>query len=161
MRVRAFNHSGPRQGNGFVITDFASQIAELENSRRKKIIKVGDLSARRDISDVRDIVRGYRLALEKGRPGEVYLLCRGQAVRIETVLKKLLRHSTVSIDIVVDKNLIRSTEVPVLRGDASKAEKKLGYKRNYSLDDTLKDCLEYYRSLQGGKSGRSSKKDKR
>lgn len=161
VRVRAFNHSGPRQAKGFVVTDFSDQIAELESNGRKKVIKVGDLSARRDISDVRDIVRGYRLALEKGKPGEIYQLCSGQAVRIETVLKKLLRHSTVSIDIEVNKNLIRATEVPIIKGDASKAEMKLGYKRNFSIDDTLKDCLEYYRSLQGGKSGRSSKKDKR
>lgn len=161
VRVRAFNHSGPRQGRGFVVTDFSAQIAELEMNRRKRVLKVGDLSSRRDISDVRDIVRGYRLAVEKGQPGETYQLCSGHAVRIETLLKKLLRHSTVSIDYVVDKHLIRKSEVPILKGDASKAEKKLGYKRNYSIDDTLKDCLEYYRSLQGGKSGRSSKKDKR
>jgi len=161
VRIRAFNHSGPRQGRGFAISDFSSQIAELESSRRKKVIKIGDLSARRDISDVRDIVRGYRLSLEKGKPGEIYHLCSGQAIRIETLLRKLLKQSMVAIDIKVDSKLIRKTEVPVLKGDCSKAEKKIKYKRNFTIDDTLIDCLEYYRSLQGGTSGRSSKKDKR
>jgi GDP-4-dehydro-6-deoxy-D-mannose reductase len=157
VRARAFNHSGPRQSLGFIVPDLCSQIAVLENSRRKRVVKIGNQSAKRDISDVRDIVNGYRLVLEKGKPGEVYHLCTGKAHRISVLFNKLKKMSSVDFEVKIDSKLARPSEVPVLIGDATKAEKKLGYKRNYTIDDTLKDCLEYYRSLQGGKSDRSSK----
>lgn len=153
VRVRAFNHSGPGQALGFVVTDLCHQIATLENSRRKPVIKMGNLRAKRDISDVRDIVRGYRLALEKGRPGEVYHLCSGRTNSVAELLKKTLKMTDLKIEVKIDPGLARPTEVPILIGDASKAERKLGYKRRYTIDDTLKDCLDYYRSLQGGKRG--------
>jgi GDP-4-dehydro-6-deoxy-D-mannose reductase len=157
VRVRSFSHSGPRQARGFVIPDLSFQIAQLEKSRkRKKVIKVGNLKARRDISDVRDIVDGYRLAAEKGRPGEIYQLCSGKAHAISTLLNKLIKLSNDEIKTEIDPGLSRPTDLPVLKGDVSKAENKLGYKRKYSINDTLKDCLDYYRSLQGGKSGGSS-----
>lgn len=154
VRVRSFPHSGPRQGKGFVIPDFSKQIAEMEHSPKKKnIIKVGNLDARRDISDVRDIVSGYRLAAEKGRPGDIYQLCSGRTNSISELLDKLIKMSSIKIETQFDPQLSRPTDVPILSGDVSKAEQELGYKRKYSIDDTLKDCLEYYRSLQGGKSG--------
>ena len=151
VRVRSFSHSGPRQARGFVIPDLSFQIAQLENSRKKrKVIKVGNLRARRDISDVRDIVDGYRLAAEKGKPGEVYQLCSGKAHAISTLLNKLIKLSNDDIRTEIDPKLSRPTDLPVLKGDVSKAENRLGYKRKYSINDTLKDCLDYYRSLQGG-----------
>ncbi len=152
IRVRSFNHSGPRQARGFVITDLSYQIARLERNRARKIIKIGNLSAKRDISDVRDIVHGYRLALERGKPGEVYHLCCGKAYQIKSLMNRLLKMANVEIKTEIDPKLARPTEVPILKGDPSKAEKELGYKRKYSIDDTLRDCLEYYRSLQGGMS---------
>ncbi|HDS01785.1 MAG TPA: NAD-dependent epimerase/dehydratase family protein [candidate division Zixibacteria bacterium] len=148
VRIRAFSHSGPRQARGFVIPDFSFQIAQLEKFRkRRRVIRVGNLNARRDISDVRDIANGYRLAAEKGKPGEVYQLCSGKAYAISTILKKLIKLSHHKIEIETDPKLSRPTDIPVLKGDASKAEKSLGYKRKYSIDDTLRDCLDYYRSL--------------
>jgi len=153
VRARAFNHSGPRQARGFVITDLSHQIAKLERGRGKKIIKIGNLSAKRDISDVRDIVHGYRLALEKGKAGAVYHLCTGKAYQIKGLLNKLLKMATVEIETEIDPKLARPTEGTVLKGDPGRAEKHLGYKRKYGIDDTLRDCLEYYRSLQGGISG--------
>jgi GDP-4-dehydro-6-deoxy-D-mannose reductase len=148
VRVRSFPHSGPRQGPGFVIPDFSNQIAMLEKSPKKKnIIKVGNLDAQRDISDVRDIVTGYRLAAEKGRPGEIYQLCTGQTNAISALLDKLIKMSSVKIETQFDPQLARPTDVPILSGDASRAENELGYARKYSIDDTLKDCLDYYRSL--------------
>jgi len=154
VRVRSYPHSGPRQGPGFVVPDFSRRIVMLENSRTaKRIIKVGNLKPRRDISDVRDIVSGYRLAAEKGKPGEIYQLCTGRAHRISVLLNKLIKMSTVKIETRIDPALERPTDIPVLAGDASKAEKELGYRRKYSIEDTLKDCLEYYRMLQGGISG--------
>jgi GDP-4-dehydro-6-deoxy-D-mannose reductase len=148
VRVRSFPHSGPRQGPGFVIPDFSNQIAMLEKSPKKKnVIKVGNLDARRDISDVRDIVSGYRLAAEKGRPEEIYQLCTGQTNAISALLDKLIKMSSVKIETQFDPELARPTDVPILSGDASRAENELGYTRKYSIDDTLKDCLDYYRSL--------------
>ncbi len=148
VRIRAFSHSGPRQARGFVIPDFSYQIARLEKFRkRRRVIRVGNLKVRRDISDVRDIVNGYRLAAKKGRPGEVYQLCSGKAYAISTLLNKLIKLSHNKIEIETDPKLSRPTDIPVLKGDASTAEKKLGYKRKYSIDDTLRDCLDYYRSL--------------
>lgn len=154
--IRAFNHSGPGQERGFVIPDFCSQIATLEKKRGPKKMRVGNLSARRDISDVRDIVVGYRLALERGKPGKTYNLCSGRSYRIETLLEKLLRFASADIHVETDPKLSRPSEVPVLTGDISKTEKQLGYKLNYQIDDTLKDCLNYYRSFQGGTHGRAS-----
>jgi len=153
VRIRAFNHSGPGQGRGFVVTDICHQIASLENSRRKPIIKVGNLKVKRDISDVRDIVRGYRLALEKGRAGEAYNLCSGRAHSVQTLFNKLRRMTDLKIEPKIDPELARPTDVPILIGDSSQAEKHLGYKQNFTIDDTLEDCLNYYRSIQGGIDG--------
>jgi GDP-4-dehydro-6-deoxy-D-mannose reductase len=153
VRARSFNHSGPGQARGFVVTDLCYQIAALENSRRKPVIKMGNLKAKRDISDVRDIVRGYRLALEKGKAGEVYHLCSGKTHSVSELLKKALRMTDLKIEVKIDPKLARPTEVPILIGDASKAERQLSYKRRFTIDDTLKDCLDYFRSLQGGKCG--------
>ncbi len=153
VRARSFNHSGPGQARGFVVTDLCYQIATLENSRGKPVIKMGNLKAKRDISDVRDVVRGYRLALEKGKAGEVYHLCSGKTHSVAELLKKALKLTDLKIEVKIDPKLARPTEVPILIGDASKAERQLGYKRRFTIDDTLKDCLDYFRSLQGGKCG--------
>src|SRR3990172_6966894 len=93
VRARAFNHEGPRRGDPFVTSNFSKQIAEIEAGRREPVIHVGNLKARRDFSDVRDIVRGYWLLLERGEPGEVYNLCSGQAWSIQQVLAFLLAPS--------------------------------------------------------------------
>jgi len=143
--VRAFNHSGPRQGDGFVIPSFAKQIAMIEAGRRKPIVSVGDLSTRRDFSDVRDIVRGYHQIAEKGKSGEVYQLCSGRAVSIRKILEMLLSLSPARIDINVDKARLRKSDIPVLRGSNRKAAQSTGFETRYTLKDTLRDTLEYWR----------------
>jgi len=145
IRIRAFNHTGPRQTEGFVIPDFCSQITAFEKKGRKGTIKVGNLSAKRDLSDVRDIVNGYRLAAENGEAGEIYLLASGKADKINSYLKLLLRNSKVAIDVKVLKRLIRPVEVPLLVGDIKKAQRKLGYEPKYNIERTLLDTLEYWR----------------
>src|SRR5258708_22741945 len=95
IRTRAFNHEGPRRGDVFVTSNFAKQVAEIELGLRERVIYVGDLTPRRDYSDVRDIVRGYWLLLERGEPGEVYNLCSGKSWQIQQVLYFLLGLSTV------------------------------------------------------------------
>ncbi|MDX9858789.1 MAG: GDP-mannose 4,6-dehydratase [candidate division Zixibacteria bacterium] len=144
--ARAFNHSGPRQAESFVIPAFARQIALIEAARQEPVIKVGDLSARRDIADVRDIVRGYRLLAEKGRPGEAYHLCSGRAVSVKRILELLLKKATKSISVEVDPARLRKTEIPVMRGSYDKARKQVGFEPRYRLEQTLQDTLEFWRA---------------
>lgn len=143
--ARSFNHSGPRQNEDFVIPSFAKQIATIEKDGKKPIMYVGDLSARRDLSDVRDIVRGYRLIAQKDRPSQAYQLCSGRATSIKSVLNQLLSLSEVKITVKTDKARLRKNDIPTLRGDNSLAVKKLGYKVRHSLKETLADTLQYWR----------------
>lgn len=144
--TRAFNHSGPRQTDSYVIPAFARQIAAIEAGKQRPAIKVGDLSARRDLSDVRDVVSGYRLAAVKGKPGEVYQLCSGRAVAISRVLDMLLAMTDRTITVKVDRKKMRKSDLPVLRGSRRKATQQLGFRIRYKLKDTLKDTLDYWRS---------------
>lgn len=147
VRVRAFTHTGPRQQTGFAIPDFCSQIVAIEKRKRraKGVIKVGDLSAKRDLSDVRDIVDGYRLAAEKGTPGESYILASGKADTVENFLQVLLDNSKARIEVKTDKKLLRPIEVPLLIGSISKARRELGYQPRIPIDKTLVDTLDYWR----------------
>ncbi len=144
--ARAFNHTGPRQNPQFVAPAFAYQIARIEARRARPILKVGNLSARRDLSDVRDIVRGYRLLVERGRPGQVYQLCSGRAVAIEQVLAQLLRLSPVNIEVKPDPGRMRPIDLPVLRGSNRKAASEVGFGVRYRLKTTLFETLEYWRA---------------
>jgi len=144
--ARPFNHSGPRQNEHFVIPAFARQIALIEAERQGPVIKVGDLTPERDLSDVRDIVAGYRLIAEKGESGEVYQLSSGKAVSIKKVLDTLLKLSDKTIKVKTDKERLRKVDIPILRGSNRKAVQKLGFKLRYSLQDTLKDTLNYWRN---------------
>ena len=144
--ARAFNHSGPRQTDDFVVPAFARQVAMIEAGHQKPVLKVGDLSARRDLSDVRDIVRGYRLAAVKGTPGEVYQLCSGKTVSIQVIVERLMAMSARKISLQVDRNRLRKAEIPVLRGSHRKAAQQLGYEVRYTLKDTLADTLDYWRA---------------
>ncbi len=143
--VRAFNHTGPGQTPDFAIPAFSRKIAKAEISRKNGIITVGNLSARRDLSDVRDIVRGYRMIAEKGRSGEIYQLCSGRDYQIGVLLKKLIELSDKPIRIKKDKKLFRKIDLPVLRGSYHKVKKEIGWKPEIPLKMTLKDTLEYWR----------------
>jgi GDP-4-dehydro-6-deoxy-D-mannose reductase len=129
-----------------VIPSFARQIAAIEAGKQRPVIKVGDLSARRDLSDVRDVVSGSRLAAQKGKPGEVYQLCSGKAVAISRVLDTLLSMTDRTITVAIDKKRMRKSEIPVLRGSRRKATQQLGFRIRYKLKDTLQDTLDYWRS---------------
>lgn len=155
--ARSFNHSGPRQTDSFVVPAFARQVAAIEIGKQKPTLKVGDLSARRDLSDVRDIVRGYRLAATKGSPGEGYQLCSGKAVTIRSVVERLAAMSSKKIKVQVDKSRLRTADIPVLRGSNRKAAQQLGYVVRYSLRETLADTLDYWRVEMGVRPGRKRK----
>lgn len=142
--VRAFNHTGPGQTDRFAIPSFARQIALIEAGEQKPVISVGDLSAQRDFSDVRDVVRGYRLLLEHGKAGEIYQICSGKSRTVRSVLEELISLSTVPIRISVDKSRLRKADIPILRGSSAKI-RKLGYRPSIRFAATLNDTLAYWR----------------
>ena len=147
VRVRPFNHTGPRQSETFFIPSFCKQIATIENGQQKPVISVGDLSNKRDLSDVRDIVRGYYSLARKANPGEVFHLCSGRAVSIRTILDKLLRMAKVDINVIEDINRIRKLDIPILKGDFGRATKVVGWYPKYKLEMTLKDTLDHWRKM--------------
>jgi len=147
--VRPFNHTGPRHSENFAVPSFCKQIAGIETGHTRPQIKVGDLSPRRDLSDVRDIVHGYHLSALKGKPGAGYHLCSERSVAMKTVLEKLLKMSGIRIKVCTDKDRFRKSDIPVLRGDCTKVQKELGWQRYYTLDRTLKDTLRYWREKIG------------
>ena len=146
VRTRGFNHTGPRRGPVFVCSDFAKQIVDIENGRKEPVIHVGNLEAKRDFSDVRDVVKGYFLALEKGKPGEVYNICRGKSWRIQEILDMLLTYSKTDIKIEVDQSRLRPSDVPVLQGDCSKFKQDTGWEPEIPFEQTLEDIIDYWRN---------------
>ena len=146
IRTRAFNHEGPRRGDVFVTSNFARQVAEIEAGLREPVVYVGDLTPRRDYSDVRDIVRGYWLLLERGEPGEVYNLCSGRSWSIKQVLDFLLNLSTVKgIAVKTDPARLRPSDVMILEGDPTKMRKATGWKVEIPFERTLTELLDYWR----------------
>jgi len=145
IRARAFNHTGPRQGIGFVVPDFASQIAKIEAGILPPVMKVGNLSSKRDISDVRDIVRGYWLLMKKGKAGEAYNICSGEAYSIKSVLKILVSLSKKKIKVKTDEEKNRPAEIPILMGDNSRTKRVTGWKPKISIAKTLEDTLNFWR----------------
>jgi len=146
IRTRAFNHEGPRRGEVFVTSNFAKQVAEIEAGMREPTMSVGDLTPRRDFSDVRDVVRGYWLLLERGEPGEVYNLCSGRSWAIQQVLEFLLEQSRVKrIAVETDPARLRPSDVMILEGDSSKIRKATGWEVEIPFERTLKDLLAYWR----------------
>ena len=146
IRTRAFNHEGPRRGEVFVTSNFAKQVAEIEVGMREPTMSVGDLTPRRDFSDVRDVVRGYWLLLERGEPGEVYNLCSGRSWAIQQVLEFLLEQSRIKrIAVETDPARLRPSDVMILEGDPSKIRKATGWEVEITFERTLKDLLAYWR----------------
>lgn len=146
VRTRTFNHTGPRRGEVFATSNFARQIAEVEKGLREPVIAVGNLQARRDFTDVRDVVRAYWLALEKGVPGEVYVICSGRAYTMQEILEMLLAASPVKIEIRQDPERLRPSDVPVLLGSHDRFSHLTGWQPAIPLRVTLADLLEYWRA---------------
>jgi GDP-4-dehydro-6-deoxy-D-mannose reductase len=146
--LRPFNHIGPRQGRNFVTSSFASQIVEIERGKQAPILNVGNLSAARDFTDVRDMVGAYGLAVEKCKPGRVYNICSGRAHTIREVLDKMLKLTTARIEIREDPKRFRKVDVPLLYGDCSRFTRETGWKPERTLEQTLEDILNYSRRLK-------------
>ncbi len=145
IMVRAFNHIGPAQSPIFVVSDFCKQVAEIEKGKREAVIRVGNLSAYRDFTDVRDVVAAYALLMEKGKKGETYNVGSGKAIQIQSILKELLQLSSVEIKIEVDEAKLRPIDVPIIEADIKKLVQATDWKRKYELTDTLKETLNYWR----------------
>lgn len=147
MMVRAFNHVGPNQAPLFVVADFCKQVAEIEKGMREPVIRVGNLSAKRDFSDVRDVVRVYTLLMEHGVSGETYNVGSGKAIAIQEILDMVLQNSTAEIQIEVDPSKLRPVDVPIIEADVSKLEACTGWKREIGLEQTIRETLEYWRGV--------------
>ena len=141
VRVRPFNHTGPGQVPDYVVPALARQVAEAARSGADHL-SVGNLAARRDLTDVRDVVRAYRRLLTDGRPGEVYNVCRGESVLIEDVARRLLALAGVDLPLVIDPSRMRPVDVPDLRGDPSRLRETTGWTPTIELDRTLQDVLD-------------------
>lgn len=145
IRVRPFNHIGPRQQAGFVAPDFASQIAAAEIGLQPPTMEVGNLSARRDFSDVRDVVRAYVMLLTHGEPGQVYNIGSGESHSVEELLEILLAMSKETIQVRQDPKRTRSSDVPEIICDASRIRERTGWQTTISLEQSLHTVLEYWR----------------
>jgi GDP-4-dehydro-6-deoxy-D-mannose reductase len=147
--ARPFNHFGPRQDPYFAASGFARRIADIEHGRWAPEIAVGNLEARRDLTDVRDTVRAYQLILERGIPGRPYNVCTGHAITIRELLDQLLARARVAITVKVDPARYRPNDTPVLLGDPSRMREELGWTPSIPLEQTLDDLLEYWRGRAG------------
>ena len=153
VRVRPFNHTGPRQSSNFVCSRFARQVAEIDLGQRPPEVITGNTHVIRDFSDVRDIVRGYRELLEGGMPGEVYQLCSGHPVSVETILQMAISCTSKPVQILVDKSLMRDQEAAEVWGDYSKARLAVGWEPRRALADTLRELKLYWEARLRSQTG--------
>jgi len=146
LRVRPFNHFGPGQSEGFVATDFAVQVARIELGLQNNVIEVGNLTAERDFTDVRDVVQAYIMIVEKGTPGEVYNVASGKPYSIQYLLDVLLKYSTASIQVQVSPARMLPVDVPIVRGDATRLHRLSGWQPSIPFETTILDVLNDWRS---------------
>lgn len=145
MSVRAFNHIGPKQAEIFVVSDFCRQVALIEAGQKDPTIYVGNLSAARDFTDVRDVVRAYGLLLRHGMAGETYNVGSGHAIPIEQILHQILALSDAEIQVEIDPQKLRPVDIPIIEADTTKLRQDTGWSPVIPLKDTLQDVLTYWR----------------
>ncbi len=145
ISVRAFNHIGPMQAQTFVASDFCRQVALIEKGLKEPVIYVGNLSAVRDFTDVRDVARAYRLLVEKGVSGKTYNVGGGTVCSIEELLGRILKLSEAKIRVEVDKEKLRPIDAPKICADISEIKKDTGWMPEIDLDKTLSDTLDFWR----------------
>ena len=146
LRTRTFHHTGPGRGEAFAESSFARQIAEIEAGRRAPVIQVGNLEAVRDYTDVRDVVRAYWALLDRGQAGEVYNVCSGRGRRIREMLDVLVEASGVSVEVAVDEQRLRPSDVPALVGDPGRLVAATGWAPRVPLEDSLRGLLADWRT---------------
>jgi GDP-4-dehydro-6-deoxy-D-mannose reductase len=146
ITTRGFNHTGPRRGEIFVTSSFSKQIAEIEKGLRPPVVMVGDLESKRDWTDVRDMVRAYWLAVDKGEPGQVYNIGSGSTQRVGDMLDLLLSLSTAKIEVRTDPTRLRPSDVKILWADARKFRECTGWEPRIPFRQTMRDLLDYWRA---------------
>jgi len=147
--TRSFNHIGPRQDPSFFASGFARQIARIEQGHDEPVLRVGNLDARRDLTDVRDTVRAYAALMARGRPGSAYNVCSGIARRIGDILDGLLARARVPIRVAPDAARLRPHDAPIVLGDRTRITADTGWAPGVALDRTLDDLLTYWRNVVG------------
>jgi GDP-4-dehydro-6-deoxy-D-mannose reductase len=152
--ARPFNHIGPRQDPSFVTAGFAQQIAEIEAGLRPPEIRVGNLDARRDLTDVRDTVRAYRLMIDRALPGRPLNVCSGVPHRIGDLLEALLRLSGASVRVTVDPVRLRPSDLPLLVGSRKAIQAEVGWEPEIPIGQTLADTLDFWRAQVAGRATR-------
>ena len=145
VRVRPFNHIGPEQSPRFVLSAFAKQVAEIEAGQREPVLHVGNLTPARDFTDVRDVVRAYRLLLDRGREGEVYNVASGEAHTIQSLVDSLLERATTRIEVRTDPERYRPSDIPIIYGSAVKLAQETGWRPEIPLAQTITDVLDEWR----------------
>ena len=145
LRVRPFNHLGPGQSEHFVAPAIAARIARAERDGQDTVA-VGNLTPRRDVTDVRDVVRAYRLLVERGEPGEVYNVCSGRDLAIQELADRLVALADRPLALVPDPALVRPVDLPVLRGDSTKLQAATGWAPQIPIEQTLADLLDDLRA---------------
>jgi len=142
VEARPFNHIGPRQAAGFVVPDFASQLAAIKLGQREPVMAVGNLDAQRDFTDVRDVAAAYQALAERGTPGEAYLICSGQPVSIRELLETLSELAGTAVEVTNDPARMRPSDTPVLYGSYAKILGETGWQPRVELRQSLADALE-------------------
>ncbi len=145
MMVRSFNHIGPGQAPMFVVSDFCKQVAEIEKGLREPVMYVGNLAAKRDFTDVRDVVKAYVKLIVQGEPGETYNMGSGHAVEIRRILDMITSMSEKEIRVETDPNKIRPVDVPIIEADITKLRELTGWQPRIPLEQTIRETLDYWR----------------
>jgi GDP-4-dehydro-6-deoxy-D-mannose reductase len=154
VRTRGFNHTGPRRGQVFVTSNFCSQVAAIELGLQEPVIRVGNMEAIRDFTDVRDMVRAYWLAVTKAKPGEVYNIATGHGIHIREMLDLVLSFSRVEVRTEVDPARLRPSDVEILIGDSSKFRADTGWEPRIAFEQTVRDLLDYWRKVLAARKAR-------
>jgi len=146
---RAFNHTGPGQKNSFVFSHVARSLVKIEKGTAEPVLRMGNLSVRRDVLDARDAVRAYMMAADKAKPGSTCNVTSGRCISIEEGVRMLVEISGLRVKIVQESSRMRSYDIARLTGDASRIGKDLGWRAEISLEQTMKDLLSYWRAKEG------------
>jgi GDP-4-dehydro-6-deoxy-D-mannose reductase len=154
IRTRGFNHTGPRRGHVFVTSNFCSQVAAIELGLQEPVIRVGNIEAIRDFTDVRDMVRAYWLAVTRAKHGEVYNIASGKGIRIREMLDLVLSCSRVEVEVEVDRDRLRPSDVEILIGDSSKFRADTGWEPRIPFEQTVRDLLDYWRRTLAARKAR-------
>ena len=146
VMTRSFNHIGPKQLPNFVVADFCNQVAKIELGIQEPVIRVGNLDASRDFTDVRDVVNAYVILAKSGVASEIYNVGSGEAIKIQDILNMILSYSSAEIKVEIDSAKFRPIDVPVICADVKKIQ-KLGWEKKIPLTKSIEEVLNYFREI--------------